>query len=192
MNEKQILKVKNNKVIAQELLEEYNNENAVIQEGVLNQIIYIETRRANGSLRRQQDYQFCPTLTEQHTAHLTDINYLIATHKPDELAAYIAAKNQHRQELIGHDFSAEPSLQDARNITYQLKKSFDELDPEVKNNFKNHVEFLKFIDNPANQDKMLKLGLMTKREIQKNTTTATTTTQEEKAATESKTESSPS
>lgn len=156
------------------------SEKEVIAEGKLNEVIRIVTKRKNGTLRIQQDFQFCPTMAEQHTAHLTDINYLIERYKPDELAAYIAAREEYRQEIIGHDFSQEPNLQEAKNITYQLKKNFEELPEEVRSNFKNHVEFLKFIDNPANQEKMLKLGLMTKTEIAKNTTDPTPTPTKEK------------
>jgi len=107
-------------------------------------------------------------MAEQHSAHETDLNYLIEKFRPDELAAYIAARGQKRQEIIGHDFSIEPNLQDARNITYKLKTAFDSLPDEIKYNFKNHVEFIKFIDNPANQEKMIKLGLLTKKQIQQN------------------------
>lgn len=155
-----------------------------IAEGKLNEMKVIVTKRPNGTLRIQKDFQYCPTMTEQHTSHMTDLNYLMAKYKPDELAAYIAAKNQARQEIIGHDFSSEPNLQEAKNSVYQLQKNFEALDPEIKQHFRNHIDFLKFIDNPANAEKMLKLGLMTKREIKDNTTpTTTTTTQEEKAET---------
>lgn len=131
----------------------------------LNKMITHETRRPDGSIRVQFDYSNCPTLTEQHTAHLTNINYLMEKYKPDELAAYIAARNQYRQEILGHDFSKEPSLQDANNIVYRSKQEFENLDPKIKYSFKNHVEFLKFIDNPANAEKMLELGILTKKQI---------------------------
>lgn len=144
-----------------------NKETGLISEHKFNEVITVTTKRPNGTLRIQQDFQNCPTMAEQHTAHLTDINYLIKKYAPDELAAYLAARSQHRQEILGHDFSAEPTFQEARNITYQLKQAFDNLSDEIKNNFKNHVEFLKFIDNPANAEKMVKLGLLTKKEIQK-------------------------
>lgn len=160
----------------------------VIASGALNEIIIKKTIRENGSLREQQDFSFCPTLTEQHTAHLTDINYLIEKYKPDELAAYIAAKNLQRQEIIGHDFSAEPDMQDAKNIIYQSKQQFEELPDELKQSFKNHLEFLKFVDNPNNVEKLIKLGLATRKQIdtiQKPVTSSlseapTPTTQEEK------------
>lgn len=164
-----------------------DSHNEVEIEGKLNEVIITESIRSNGTLRIQQGFDFCPTLTEQHTAHLTDLNYLIERYKPDELAAYIAAKMSVRPEIIGHDFSQEPELTQAKNIVYQMKTAFDNLPDDVKMNFKNHVEFLKFIDNPANQEKMLKLGLMTKKEISRVATPTPTTTQEEakeKAATE--------
>lgn len=133
--------------------------------GKLNEVIFVETRRPDGSLRIQQDFSNCPTMAEQHTAHLSDINYLIKTYKPDELASYIAARSQHRQEILGHDFSQEPSLQDAKNVIYKSKQEFEALPDETKLQFRNHLEFLKFIDNPANAEKMLKLGILTQKQI---------------------------
>lgn len=155
---------------------------------LLNKIIIKETKRENGTVRIQQDFTNCPTMAEQHTAHLTDINYLIEKYKPDELAAYIAAREQYRQEIVGHDFSKEPNLQEAKNIIYQSKQEFEKLPDDVKLQFKNHLEFLKFIDNPANKEKMLKLGILTETQIEKieipetdtPSTTRTPTTKEEK------------
>lgn len=141
------------------------NKEEIVKEGKLNQVIIKETLRPNGTRRIQQDFEFCPTLTEQHTAHLSDINYLIEKHKPDELAAYLAARSQHRREILGHDFTQEPSLQDGLNLVYESRKAFNELPEEVKNNFKNHVEFLKFIDNPANEAKMIRMGILTQKQI---------------------------
>lgn len=158
-----------------------------ISEGKLNEVITIVSTRKNKTVRIQQDFQYCPSLAEQHSAHLTDLNYLISKYKPDELAAYLAARESYRQEILGHDFSQEPSMQDAMNVVYQSKQAFEALSDEIKNNFKNHVEFLKFIDNPANAEKMLNLGLMTKKEVAANTATpSTTTTQEAKENKEQK------
>lgn len=134
----------------------------------LNQVTKIETR-IGSRVRIQFDYSSCPSMAEQHTAHLTDLNYLIKRYQPDELASYMLARNTYRREILGHDFSQEPNLQEAKNIHYRMKKDFEDLDPEIKKHFKNHVEFLKFIDNPSNQKKMLELGLMTKKEIQAHT-----------------------
>ncbi|WNK13274.1 MAG: internal scaffolding protein [Microvirus sp.] len=126
-----------------------------------------ETVRPDGSRRIQMDYTNCPTMAEQHTAHLTNINYLIEKYKPDELQAYINARSQYRQEILGHDFSQEPNLQEAKNVIYESKKAFQELPDSIKNQFKSHLEFLKFIDNPANEQKMLDLGILKPKEIEK-------------------------
>lgn len=144
-----------------------NMETGEITKPELNQVLIKETLRSNGSRRIQQDFSNCPTLAEQHTAHLTNINYLISKYKPDELQAYINARDQHRKEIVGHDFSQEPDLQGAKNIIYQSKQAFEALPDETKQQFRSHLEFLKFIDNPANAEKMLKLGILTLREIQK-------------------------
>lgn len=142
----------------------------IISLGKLNQVDITVAPRKNGTIRIQQGFDNCPTMAEQHTAHLSDINYLMATYQPDELAAYIAARGAGKIPIEGHDFSKEPDMTHAKNIALNLKKSFEALDPELQSQFKNHVEFLKFIDNPANAEKMLKLGLMTKREVQQNQT----------------------
>lgn len=131
----------------------------------LNEVIEIRTIRPDGSLRIQQDFSNCPTMAEQHTAHLTNINYLMEKYRPDELAAYIAARNQYRQEIKGHDFSSEPSMQDAKNIIYESKQAFLDLPSDVRNHFQSHLEFLKFIDNPKNTEKMIRLGILTPRQI---------------------------
>lgn len=133
----------------------------------LNQVIIKESRRPNGTLRIQQDFSNCPTLAEQHTAHLTNINYLMETYKPDELAAYIGARAAYRKEILNHDFHSEPSMQDAMNVVLASRQQFDQLPDDVKMNFKNHVEFLKFIDNPKNSEKMIRLGLLTKAQLEK-------------------------
>ena len=43
----------------------------IIAEGKLNEKQIIVTKRKNGSLRIQQDFQFCPTMAEQHTTPLS-------------------------------------------------------------------------------------------------------------------------
>lgn len=161
----------------------------------LNQSLYKITKRADGSVRIQQDFSYSPTMTEQHTAHLTDINYLIKKYKPDELSAYLAARNQYRQEILGHDFSAELTLQEAKNVVYRSQQEFERLPDDLKYSFKNHVEFLKFVDNPQNAEKLIRLGYITKEQLKNlqsldrvettpTTKTTTTTKNEEKAKVE--------
>lgn len=112
------------------------------------------------------DFQNCPTRTEQHTARETDLNYLIAKFRPDELAAYMAARTAHRREIIGHDFSQEPNLQEAKNIIIKMRKAYEELPENIRNQFNSHTDFLKFIDNPSNQEKLIKMGLLKPKQIE--------------------------
>lgn len=138
----------------------------VVHTGKLNELItHKSTRKTNGSRRVQLDFSNCPSLAEQHTAHLTDINYLIQKYKPDELAAYIATRNMNRVPIENHDFANEPDLQTAKNIVLQSRKSYEALPDDIKNQFRSHVEFLKFIDNPQNSEKMVKLGLLKQKQI---------------------------
>jgi len=147
-------------------MESINKSTGEITQGELNKVELVKIIRPNGTIRLQQDFSFCPTMAEQHTAHLSNLNYLMDKYQPDELDAYLAARAQYRREIIGHDFSNEPSLQDAKNVVYQSRKAFEELPEDIKRNFKNHVEFLKFIDNPGNQDKMIKMGLLKPKQIE--------------------------
>lgn len=146
----------------------------------LNKVKYIITKRADGSTRIQQDYSACPSMTEQHSANLTNINFLMKKYKPDELAAYLAAKRSARQEVFGHDFSKEPDKQGAMNTVYQLRRAWEEVDPRIKAQFRSHIEFLRYIDNPANQEKLIAMGIMTKKEISEVTSEATTKTEDAK------------
>lgn len=141
------------------------DKDGVIQEGKLNEIITKVTIRPDGSRRIQQDFSACPSLAEQHTQHLSDVNYLMEKYKPDELAAYLHSRNQYRREILGHDFSVEPNLQDAKNVVYQSKQHFLNLPEEVQTQFKNHLEFLKFVDNPQNAQKLIKLGILTAEQL---------------------------
>lgn len=156
--------------------ENVDKTTGLISEGTLGEVIVEHFgKNADGTVQIAQNFENVPTMAEQHAAHMTDVNYLMETFKPDELAQYMAAKSLNRPEILGHDFSREPDMTGAMNQVYSLKQNFENLDEDVKKHFKNHVEFLKFIDNPANQEKMLKLGLMTKREIANNTTNSVAT-----------------
>lgn len=131
----------------------------------LNDVVIIHKRRVDGSLDIKYDYSYCPSLTEQHTAHLTDINYLMERYQPDEVAAFIAARST-RPEITDHDFSLEPSLQEAKNVVYNAKKIFQSLDENLQMQFRSPLEFVKFIDNPANAEKMVKLGLVKAKQVE--------------------------
>lgn len=155
------------KDLQKELVGSIFDEDGVVEEGKLNELIIKETRRPDGSLRLQYDYSFCTSRTDVHSAHLTDLNYLIEKYKPDELAQYIAARSQYRAEILGHDFSQEPNLQDAKNLIYRSRQEFEALPDDIRMHFRSHLDFLKFMENPANKEKAIKIGLLSPEQIKK-------------------------
>lgn len=155
------------KDLQKELVGSIFDEDGVVEEGKLDELIIKETIRPDGSRRIQYDYSFCISRTDVHSAHLTDLNYLIEKYQPDELAQYIAARSQYRAEILGHDFSQEPNLQDAKNLIYRSRQEFEALPDDVRMHFRSHLDFLKFMENPANKEKAIKLGLLSPEQIQK-------------------------
>mgnify|MGYP000282513729 CR=1 FL=1 len=138
----------------------------IVSEGKLDEVIIeTTTRQTTGRRRIIFNYENCPTRAEQHGARETDINYLMKKYQPDELAAYLATRKAERQEIIGHDFSQEPDRQGALNFVVRMRQAYENLPEDLKRKFNNHVDFLKFIDNPKNAEKMEKLGILTKKEI---------------------------
>lgn len=131
---------------------------------IIIEVIYDKHRGPQPRIR--YDFQNCPTRAEQHSWKETNIPELMKRFKPDELAQYIAARGSDRQEIVGHDFASEPNLQEASNEVLSMKKAFGRIPEEIRNQFNSHLEFLKFIDNPANQDKMIAMGLLKKTEIE--------------------------
>lgn len=153
--------------------------------GQLNEMKEIRSVRENGSLRIQKSFENCPSLADQHMAHLSNINWLIKRYTPDEVSQYLAAR-QVRPEIIGHDFSQEMSLQEAKNVVVKAKRVFSELPDEVRSLFASPLAFIKFIDNPQNADKLVKLGIVDAQrlvDVKDNSIDAiketTTTTKEE-------------
>lgn len=141
------------------------SDDGVVFSGQLGEVKVIEERRPNGSLRIAYDYSACPSQTEVHSAHLTDINYLVKKYKPDELAAYIMARSQYRHEILGEDFSLVPSLQDGMNVVAHLRSVFNGLPDNVRRHFNSPSEFFRFVDNPANADRLVDLGLFTRKQV---------------------------
>lgn len=156
----------------------------VVSEGKLHEINYKFTKRENGSVRIQQDFEFCPSLTDQHSAKETDLNYLMEKFQPDELANYIVARSRSRPEITGYDFSQEPTLQEAKNEAYRLSEAFKTLPEEIQSTFKSVGKFLDYIDDEKNVDAMIKMGLLSRKKIEEikadptKTTNQTTNTPE--------------
>lgn len=133
----------------------------------LDSYIKIICKRSNGSKRIIQWGRHLPSLTEQHHKEVNDINILMSKYTPDEVAQILIAKGRNKQEILGHDFSVEPSLQEAKNSVYQIKKFFDEQPEHIKRNFASAKDFLLFCENPQNIEQLRQWGLAKKQEPQK-------------------------
>lgn len=131
----------------------------------LDEVIVVTGPRPDGSVRYSLDFTYCTSKTEPHHARDTDINYLVAKYKPDELASYLSARNADRTPQF-HDFSMEPDLQSSLNIRYLLNQKFLSLPEDIRRYFGSPLEFLRFVDNPQNTEALIKLGLITKEQIQ--------------------------
>lgn len=118
-----------------------------------------------GEYRVQQDYSDVPSHTDQTQIDENNITKLMEKYKPDELAAYLSAKNANRQLIQDHDFSQEPDLMGAMNAAYQIQSEFDKLPEVIKLLFKGKpAEFLKFCENPKNRPQLEAWGIAKKAE----------------------------
>lgn len=130
----------------------------------LDSYIQIIGKRPNGSKRIIQWGRHLPSLTEQHHKEVNDINILMSKYTPDEVAQILIAKGMNKQEILGHDFSLEPNLQEAKNQVYNIKKYFNELPDHIKRNFASAKEFLLFCDDKQNIEQLRQWGLAKKQE----------------------------
>lgn len=116
-----------------------------------------------GEYREQQCFADCPSQADQSQRDENNINVLMKKYKPDELAAYLAAKNLQRPEIINHDFSEEPELMQAMNVAKKIEDQFNELPESIRVMFKGKpAEFLKYCENPKNRKQLETWGLAAK------------------------------
>lgn len=107
-----------------------------------------------GDLRfTDEDYEQCPT--KQSEAEACDINNIMARYQATGLLPEI----QRREPSFG-DFSTMETLQEAMAIVAQANSQFAALPSAVREKFANNpAEFLKFVDDPKNNDALVEMGL---------------------------------
>lgn len=94
-----------------------------------------------------------PSLTKQSEMDSCDINKIIAVHGIPENT---------KQGLFG-DFSDSSSFLEAQQIISFANQQFAALPASVRQRFNNDpAQMLAFVDDPANMDEMVKIGLATK------------------------------
>lgn len=113
----------------------------------------------NGKIKRNAVILDCsddPLITEQSHKAEVDINNIIRRHGVDMIAktAAMQAPNMRFDDVTGNDF------QEAMNIILKAEDSFMQLPSKIRKEFNNNpAEFLDFVQNPENQDRMIELGL---------------------------------
>jgi len=99
-----------------------------------------------------------PTKTQQSFRDETDINHII-----DKFGVENVAQNP-RQMPSSSDFYETFDYQTAQNTIRQAHEAFMDQPAHIRAEFDNDPgKFIKFLEDPDNQDKAIKLGLATKR-----------------------------
>lgn len=94
------------------------------------------------------------SLVQQHAKDECDINKIVEKHQ----RTGVLPVNQ--QQPVYGDFSSPVEFQEAMNIVNTAKAAFESLDAKVRKQFDNNpAEFLAFVDDPANAEELVKMGL---------------------------------
>lgn len=106
-----------------------------------------------------------PSLTQQDRAAECDINRIVARHAETGLWGESLATPT-RQPMYG-DFTADVDLYTAQKLLCTAKESFASLPSDVRKEFGNDaLVMLKWLENPANYERGVELGLLEKRSEQ--------------------------
>lgn len=101
-----------------------------------------------------------PSMTDQSQARDCDINEIMRRYEKTGALPQMIAKDPQ-----WGDFSAAPDFQQACEIVLKAEEQFAALDAHVRKRFSNDpAEFLEFVNDPANGEEMVRLGLRAKKE----------------------------
>lgn len=115
-----------------------------------------------------------PLLTVQDMAEECDVNAIVARFEKTGLLPQAVGS-----PIFG-DFSSPIDYQTAQNVFIEADKAFMALPAKVRKEFDNSaLKFLEFVDDPANADKLVEMGL---REPPPEVPQVPTTTETAKAA----------
>ena len=96
--------------------------------------------------------------TQQHQAERADINFIVARVLKSDMPILVSGRAGEAQ--FG-DFTRGQDLQSALDSIQRVSELFMELPSEVREEFDNDpVELLEFLEDPANQEEALELGLL--------------------------------
>lgn len=127
--------------------------------GRLNEIKVVVTKVGKRT-RVQQDFSACVSIADFSEAHMTDLNWLFETMRPDELQAFMAARASQRQPVY-LDLTGLPSTrQDLMNLKYEMSESFKKLPTELKTLFGDPLGMVKSLSSVDTREKLEKLGFV--------------------------------
>lgn len=96
-----------------------------------------------------------PSMTKQSFKRECDINVLLAKYRKTGFIDHLA---KHQGQYA--DLPNGQSYHEAMNMILDAQESFNQLPSEIRNMFKNDPrEFLDFVDDPSNAEKLKDLGL---------------------------------
>lgn len=99
-----------------------------------------------------------PSMTKQSFTAECDVNNILAKYRKTGLIHHLA-KHLGSYE----DVSTAPDYQTALNVIIESEESFNLLPAEIRRQFSNDpAQFLDFVHDPKNKDKMIEMGLMKK------------------------------
>lgn len=101
-------------------------------------------------------------ITEQNHAAEVDINNIIKRHGMDMIQKTTQLQGVEFQfdDVTGNDF------QEAMQKITKAQQTFDSLPSQIRKEFDNNpAQFMDFVHNPENQDRMIELGLAERRPV---------------------------
>lgn len=105
--------------------------------------------------RVRLDCSVTPSLTKQAFKDECDINNILKKYKNTGLLTHVqAARSRYA------DFTAVSDYQSALNAVLEAQDAFQDLPANIRERFNNDpMSFVSFIDNPANDEQAIQLGL---------------------------------
>lgn len=106
-----------------------------------------------GRVRVLQEVGEEPSRTKQAFRDECDVNNILSRYRRTGLIDYKNVYSAQYGDIPAMDF------QQAQNLVLRARKMYDDLPSTVRREFASPYDFLDFVQNPANGDRMVELGL---------------------------------
>lgn len=119
----------------------------------------IITKRANGT-KRVVSVPHGPTRTQRQYKDQCNVNNIIAKFKKTGSVTHV----RNAQEGVYADLADLPDLMEAQKIVIAATSAFENVPAHIRKRFSNDPnEFINFLQDPANSEEAIKLGLVAKK-----------------------------